>query len=224
MNTRLTRICLAVAAALLTGSLAAQAADLPQPSYKAPAYVGPAYANWTGFYVGINGGYAWGTSDWSGTAGSFSTSPTGWLGGGTIGYNFQTGMWVWGLEADFDYVDLNGDLGAVCLGCSVKDTWLATGRGRLGYAGWNNWLPYITGGAAFGDVKASTPFGDGSKTAWGWTVGGGLEWAFLANWSAKAEYLYVDLGSFTCGLACGAVDQSVDFKASIVRLGVNYRF
>ncbi len=79
MNTRLTRICFAVAA-LLLGSLAAQAADLPQPSYKAPAYVGPTYANWTGFYVGINGGYAWGNSEWSGGTGNFKVSPNGWLG------------------------------------------------------------------------------------------------------------------------------------------------
>jgi outer membrane immunogenic protein len=222
MNTRLTGICLAVAA-LLLGSLSAQAADLPQPSYKAPAYVGPAYANWTGFYVGINGGYAWGDSDWTGGTGNFKVSPNGWLGGGTVGYNFQTGTWVWGIEGDFDYVDLTGTAGGLCLGCSVKDTWFATARGRLGYAGWNNWLPYITGGAAFGDVKVSTIFGDQSKTKWGWTAGAGLEWAFLANWSAKVEYLYVDLGSTDCDL-CAATPSSVDFTASVVRLGVNYRF
>jgi len=223
MNTRLTRICLAVAAALLTGALAAQAADLPQPSYKAPAYVGPSYANWTGFYVGINGGYAWGDSEWSGGTGNFKVSPNGWLGGGTIGYNFQTGTWVWGIEGDFDYVDLNGTAGGLCIGCSVKDTWLGTARGRLGYAGWNNWLPYITGGGAFGNIKVSTPFGDNSNTKWGWTAGAGLEWAFLANWSAKVEYLYVDLGSTNCDL-CAVTPTNIDFKSSIVRLGVNYRF
>ena len=63
----------------------------------------------------------------------------------------------------------------------VKDTWLGTARGRLGYAGWNNWLPYITGGGAFGNIKVSTPFGDNSNTKWGWTAGAGLEWAFLAE-------------------------------------------
>jgi outer membrane immunogenic protein len=221
MNTRLTRICLAVAA-LLLGSAVAQAADLQQPSYKAPAYVGPAYANWTGFYLGLNGGYAWGQSEWSGTAANFTVDPKGWMGGGTIGYNFQTGTWVWGLEGDIDYVDLNGTAG--CAGCTVKDTWLGTARGRLGYAGWNNWLPYITGGGAFGNIKADTPFGGANKTQWGWTVGAGLEWAFLANWSAKVEYLYVDLGDFDCGLVCGSADQKLNFKANLVRLGVNYRF
>ena len=87
-------------------------------SYKAPAYVGPSYANWTGFYVGINGGYAWGDSEWTGGAGNFKVAPNGWLGGGTIGYNFQTGTWVWGIEGDFDYVDLNGTAGGLCIGCS----------------------------------------------------------------------------------------------------------
>jgi outer membrane immunogenic protein len=222
MNTRLTPICFAVAA-LLLGSLAAQAADLPQSSYKAPAYVGPAYANWTGFYLGINGGYAWGDSEWSGGVGNFKVSPNGWLLGGTAGYNYQTGAWVWGIEGDWDYVDLNGTAGVLCVGCSVKDTWLATFRGRLGYAGWNNWLPYITGGGAAGNLKVSTPFGDNSNTKWGWTAGAGIEWAFLANWSAKVEYLYVDLGSAHCDL-CAVAPTNVDFKSSIVRMGVNYRF
>jgi outer membrane immunogenic protein len=223
MNTRLTRIGFAVVA-LLLGSFAAQAADLPQPSYKAPAYVGPSYANWTGFYLGLNGGYGWGDANWSGTAGNFKVSPNGWLIGATAGYNYQTGTWVWGIEGDFDWVDLNGTATGICAGCDIKNTWLGTIRGRLGYAGWNNWLPYITGGGAVGALKASSPLGDVNKTQWGWTVGGGIEWAFLANWSAKVEYLYVDLGSISCGIACGAVDEGVSFKSSIVRLGVNYRF
>lgn len=222
MNTRFTSLCFALVA-LLIGSLGAQAADLPQPSYKAPAYVGPSYANWNGFYLGINGGYAWADSEWSGSAGNFKASPNGWLGGGTAGYNIQTGIWVWGIEGDFDYADLNGTA-TVCGGCTVKDTWLGTARARLGYAGWNNWLPYITGGGAFGNIKTNSVLGDSSNTRWGWTAGAGIEWAFLANWSAKVEYLYVDLGSFNCGINCGAVDENVDLKSSIVRLGVNYRF
>jgi len=222
MITRLTRYCLAVAA-LLLGSLAAQAADLHQPSYKAPAYVAPAYANWTGFYVGINGGYGWGDSQWSGSAGTFNIDPKGWLAGITAGYNFQTGTWVWGIEGDWDWSDLNKTAAAgLCGSCEIKDTWLATVRGRLGYAGWNNWLPYITAGGAGAQVKVTTPGGDQNKTQWGWTAGAGIEWAFLANWSAKLEYLYVDLGKFDAiGLA---PDESVKFKANVVRLGVNYRF
>jgi outer membrane immunogenic protein len=72
------------------------AADLPRPAYKAPVYVAPLFS-WTGFYVGINGGYAWGDADWSGTSGSASTKPAGGLLGGTVGFNYQTGVWVWGL-------------------------------------------------------------------------------------------------------------------------------
>jgi len=222
MNTRLTRTCFAIAA-LLLGSLAAQAADLPPPSYKAPAYVGPAYANWTGFYVGVNGGYGWGTADWSGPGGSFSSSPNGWLVGATVGYNFQTGTWVWGIEGDLDWVDLNGT-STVCAGCDIKSTWLGTARARLGYAGWNNWLPYITGGAAAGSLKASSPLGDQTKTQWGWTAGAGVEYAFLPNWSVKVEYLYVDLGNIDCDVACGFTGESVDVKANVVRAGLNYRF
>jgi len=222
MNTRLTRICLAVAA-LLLGSFAAQAADLQQPSYKAPAYVGPSYANWTGFYIGLNGGYGFGKSDWDVPA--LSLSPKGAVYGGTIGYNFQTGTWVWGLEADFDGTSIKGD--SACFGgsCETKLPWLATGRLRLGYAGWNNWLPYITGGAAYGDIKASSPIGSASKSELGWTAGAGVEWAFLSNWSAKLEYLYVDLGKFDCGVSCaGVASDNVSFKSSLVRIGVNYRF
>ena len=223
MNTRLTRICLAIAA-LLMGSFAAQAADLVQPSYKAPAYVAPAYANWTGFYVGINGGYGFGSSDWD--VPPISPDPKGFVYGGTLGYNFQTGTWVWGLEGDFDATNIKGsaDCFGVSDGCSTKLPWLATGRLRLGYAGWSNWLPYITGGGAYGDIKATSPAGSADKAKFGWTAGVGIEWAFLANWSVKLEYLYVDLGSFDCGAVCGAASDNVSFKSSIARIGVNYRF
>jgi outer membrane immunogenic protein len=220
MTTRLTRTCVAVAA-LLAGSLAAHAADLPR-GYKAPAFVAPAYANWTGFYVGINGGYAWGTSNWDIPA--IGTDPSGAVYGGTVGYNIQTGTWVWGLEGDFDGSSVKGSVACVGGSCETKLPWLLTGRMRLGYAAWNNWLPYITGGGAYGNVKATSPFGDASKSEWGWTAGGGLEYAFGANWSVKAEYLFVDLGSFDCDIACGATPDNVSFKSSIVRAGINLRF
>jgi outer membrane immunogenic protein len=224
MNTRLTRICYAIVA-LLLGSFAAQAADLPQPSYKAPAYVGPSYANWTGFYVGLNAGYGFGKSSWDFPPG-LDLKPKGVVAGGTFGYNFQTGTWVWGIEGDFDYSGMKSSDTAICAPgtCEVKLPWLATGRLRLGYAGWNNWLPYITAGAAYGDVKASTPLGDASKSKIGWTAGAGVEYAMWTNWSVKLEYLYVDLGKFDCGAMCGAVSDNITYKASIVRAGLNYRF
>ena len=99
-------------------------------------------------------------------------------------------------------------------------------RGRLGYAA-DRFMPYITGGAAFGDIKASTPgFAYACRTETGWTFGAGLEAALAANWTAKVEYLYVDLGSFNCGIDCGAglVTNNVSFKTNILRAGVNYRF
>ena len=212
------------AAALLLAPLAALAADLP--AYKAPAYTAPqiSYANWTGLYVGLNGGYGFGKSNWDFPA--VSTSPKGGLIGGTIGYNLQTGTWVWGVEADIDYSMMKGSSVCGLAGtCETKNSWLGTVRGRLGYAGWNNWLPYITAGGAFGDVKASnSATGSGSKTEIGWTAGAGIEYAMFTNWSVKLEYLYVDLGKFNCGLTCGAAPDDITFKTNLVRAGVNYRF
>jgi outer membrane immunogenic protein len=209
------------------------AADLPRPAYKAPVYVAPAFT-WTGFYIGINGGYAWGHSDWNnGPMGNVSMNVKGGLVGGTIGYNLQTGNFVFGLEGDFDasWIDgssIAGAPGTVCAsvggGCETKNTWLATGRGRIGYA-WDRFLPYITGGAAFGNIKATSTGGASTdKTQVGWTLGGGLEWAFATAWSAKLEYLYADLGHITCDAPTCVPDTTVSYKTNIARVGVNYRF
>ena len=216
------RCTLAACAGLLAAAMALPsfAADMPRPAYKAPSSAEP--WNWTGFYVGINGGYGFGTSNWTsagGTTGDFNVR--GALAGGTIGYNLQTGLWVWGLEGDVDASWIKGTDATIC--CETKNDWLATARGRIGYA-MDRWMPYITGGAAFGDVKM-TPVGGASETdtRFGWTGGGGLEYAFMGAWSAKVEYLYVDLGKANCSVAtCGAND--VTFKTSIVRGGINYHF
>ena len=99
-------------------------------------------------------------------------------------------------------------------------------RGRVGYA-FDRFLPYITGGLAVGDIQASQPgFAGGDDTNAGWTVGGGLEFVIAGNWTAKAEYLYVDLGEFNCGLTCGNGfnPDNVTFSTHIVRGGVNFRF
>jgi outer membrane immunogenic protein len=221
------RVLLAfVSLAALTS--AAAAADLLPPAaqgyYKAPAYL-PAYS-WTGFYLGINGGGGWGSSSWDVPAtGRFDTS--GGLVGGTLGYNYQFGQVVAGLEGDIDWADINGTATtAVCpVGCKTSDSWLSTVRGRLGYAA-DRFMPFITGGAAFGDIKTSVAgLGSTSTTNAGWTVGGGLEFAFAQNWTAKAEYLYVDLGKANCGLSCGFVTtDNVSFTTSLVRAGINYKF
>ena len=212
-------------AALLMAPVVAQAADLPRPSYKSPVYVEPAFS-WTGFYVGANAGYMWGQSKWSGGQ-NFEITPSGWLAGGTIGYNYQIGVWVWGIEGDVDYAALKGtNESAACSGCLVKDTWMSTVRGRVGYS-MNQFLPYLTGGLAYGNVYMQGPAGGSEdKTRAGWTAGAGVEWAFSRAWSTKLEYLYVDLGDVTCGQAnCGNLaDTTVNFKSSIVRVGLNYRF
>ena len=228
MMSRTIRPGIAVAA-LLLAPMAAQAADLSSPSYKAPAYSAPAYSNWTGFYVGLNGGYGFGKSSWTDatglTTGDFNVE--GGMVGGTLGYNLQTGSWVWGLEGDLDASWMKGSNTTLCgtPGCETKNSWLGTARGRIGYAGWANWLPYLTGGAAFGDIKANNAgLASASTTKVGYALGAGVEYAFMGNWSTKLEYLYADLGKATCLAATCGSDTDITFKANIVRLGVNYRF
>jgi len=225
MNIKMIGTALA-AFGFLASSFSAQAADIPRPVYKGVHPV-VAYYNWTGFYVGINGGYGWGSSDWS-LVPTASNKPKGWLAGGTLGYNYQTGSIVWGIEGDFDWSNVKDTV--VCaplVNCGTANPWLATFRGRLGYA-FDRWLPYITGGGAYGKVKATVdvPFAgftaSSSNNQFGWTAGAGIEYAFLGNWSAKLEYLYVDLGSFNAAIA--PVVNNVSFKENIVRAGLNYRF
>src|ERR1700739_4166456 len=168
------RLCLSLIG-LVAFTGAAAAADLsrpaPAPYYKAPI-AAPVY-NWTGLYFGITGGGAFGTSSWDLT-GSRDTS--GGLVGGTIGYNWQSAQTVFGLEGDLDWADINGTSSTNCPGgCKTSDSWLSTVRGRLGYAA-DRFMPYVTGGAAFGDIRASTPgFGTYSTDRAGWTLGAGRQ-------------------------------------------------
>ncbi|MGC1446415.1 MAG: outer membrane protein, partial [Xanthobacteraceae bacterium] len=172
----------------------------------------------------LNGGGALGNSSWDSTG---NRNISGGLAGGTIGYNYQWGRAVFGVEGDIDWADIDGSTNNGCpRGCKTSDTWLSTVRGRLGYAA-DRFMPFVTGGAAFGDIRASTPgFAATSSTNAGWTLGGGLEGAITQNWTAKVEYLYVDLGKFNCGLNCGAgfVNDNVSFHTNILRAGVNYKF
>ena len=216
------------ALAVVTMIGAASAADMPRRQAmpaKAPMYEAP--YNWTGYYVGINGGGGFGHSDWSNALGTNGYNLSGAVVGGTIGYNYQMGQAVFGLEGDGDWSNIRGSTsGSACLGtsCETRNSWLATARGRLGYA-FGRFMPYVTGGAAFGDIKA-TAVGLGSQTTTraGWTGGGGLEAAIAGPWTAKIEYLYVDLGKGSCGVVpCGAATD-VSFTTNLVRAGVNYRF
>jgi outer membrane immunogenic protein len=226
MNFKLFGTALA-ALGLVAGSFSAQAADIPHPVYKGARPVVVAYYNWTGFYVGVNAGYGWGTSDWS-LVPTASNKPKGFIAGGTVGYNYQVGSIVYGLEGDFDWSNVKATANCAALvTCETSNSWLATFRGRLGYA-FDRWMPYITGGGAYGNVKAtvSVPVlglsGSSSSDQLGWALGVGLEYAFLSNWSAKIEYLHVDLGSFNTGPS--PLVNNVSFKEDIVRGGLNYKF
>jgi outer membrane immunogenic protein len=232
MNFKLIKAGVA-AFAMLTVPLAAQAADVP---IKAPYYKGAprsvvSYYNWTGFYAGINVGYGMGTSHWASFVGAETIKPKGFLAGGTFGYNWQSGAIVYGVEGDFDWSNVKNTV--VCgsgiftgaVRCETSSNWLATFRGRVGYA-FDRWLPYVTAGGAYGNVKATASIPvlgfseSASKSMFGWTFGAGLEYAFLGNWTAKIEYLYVDLGHFDAT----PISTSVSFKENIVRAGLNYKF
>lgn len=240
------RILWAGAIALIAGGQAF-AADLPPPppAPRAPATYVPLAApvyNWSGIYVGVNGGYAFGNSNWTSSlpggpsTGNFNTN--GWLAGGTVGANYQFwGGAVLGVEADWDWANINGTSTAIAAcspagggaGCETKMDWLSTVRGRAGWA-FDRVLLYGTGGAAFAPVQSGLnggPGGFSSTTQVGWTAGAGLEFAFAPNWTAKAEYLFADLGNTTCTTACfGGAGASTTVKTTenIIRAGVNFKF
>jgi outer membrane immunogenic protein len=250
-----------VVAAALSGSAVsgqALAADLPPRSYnKAPAMAAPAI-NWSGLYIGGNVGYGWGNGN---TAFSFlnldadntalDTKSKGAIGGAQIGYNWQMGAIVAGLEADiqgsgikssrrspFFDIDPGAFVPGEFLSTEQKLSWFGTVRGRLGATVTPDLLLYATGGLAYGHVDASgnihfiNPFdfpGSVSKTKAGWTVGAGAEWMFARNWSAKVEYLYLDLGNVSAiGPSTFTPDAAATYtwntRENIVRAGVNYHF
>ncbi len=208
---------------------------------KAPPVVAPTAVNWSGIYLGVNGGYSFGTSNWTDSVSGLSTGNFGTYGfafGGTAGANYQLGPLVFGVEADGDRTDVSGfgtyTNNPLCTGsCQTTNDWLATVRGRIGYA-LDRYLVYGTAGAAFGDVIAGySEHGTTSATETGWTVGAGVEGSFARNWSAKIEYLFVDLGNGSCTLTCQIANPNgapyipnfaVKFNESLVRAGVNYKF
>jgi outer membrane immunogenic protein len=218
-------ICIGALAAILAWS-SAKAADLSPGYYQAPVAPAPVYYpvyRWTGFYLGINGGGGWGSSQWDGV-GQFDVS--GGLIGATLGYNWQINRFVIGVEGDIDWSGIRGTTTTFCPpGCSTRNYWLATVRGRLGYA-FDRFLPYLTAGLAVGDINASIPgFPGGSISNAGWTIGGGLEVGVVGNVSLKAEYLFVELSDFNCGLNCSLLPSgNVSFHANLFRGGLNVRF
>jgi outer membrane immunogenic protein len=196
-------------------------------------------------------------------AGAQNIRSTGFTGGFEAGYNFQASNWVFGLEGDIESFHLSGGTTSgpivylsvpsttFTVNSNASTSWLATARGRVGFAA-DNWLFFATGGAAFTDLHGNFAFTDTfsaasesssfSNTETGYTVGGGIEVGFWGHWSLKAEYLYVDFGQISAvstnlitgqnaGFAFhgGAYPEnpfthSFDLKANIARLGLNYRF
>ena len=247
----------------IAGTSIASAADM---AVKAPPMAAPAAIyNWTGWYVGVNGGYAW--DDSTGSLSSFTPDFTaavtaggtpsflgakheGAFGGGQVGYNWQTGLWLFGLEADIQGADIGrtstvlfpgggGIVPSVSTGRDHID-WFGTARGRVGVAV-NNVLFYGTGGLAYGGVRTTisnifTPGtsgtfnGSSSDTRVGWAAGAGLEWGFAPNWSLKGEYLHVDLGSSNTTMfdpvnfPLSSATYRFHHQFEAVRVGVNYRF
>jgi outer membrane immunogenic protein len=230
MNDRCTTLSrlIAGAALLLMLPAGAQAADMPSaPYYKGPPIYEAPYYDWTGFYVGLNAGYGFGTSKWTNavgvTTGDFDID--GGVAGGTVGFNIQAGSGVvWGVEGDIGWSGIKGGSTVACAGgCTTKNSWLGTARFRLGYA-FDRWLPYLTGGGAYGNIKATSILGSTSSSEFGWTAGAGMEFAVAGGWTAKLEYLYVDLGDGACSGACALAPITVKFQTSLIRGGINYRF
>jgi outer membrane immunogenic protein len=215
----------------------ASAADIQRPIYKAAPVI--AAYNWSGFYVGGNIGWGWGEVDSNNIAGFAVTSkPEGFFGGGQVGFNWQApgSPWVWGVEVDSQWAnieeDVTGVAGAVVANAFTDLNYFGTARLRLGYA-WDRVMAYATGGLAWGnnEIGASVAVpgffagATSSATHIGWTVGAGVEWALLDNWSAKVEYLYLDLGNqdyFGGPGVLGGFD--ADVTAHTVKVGLNYRF
>jgi outer membrane immunogenic protein len=228
---------LTAAAAVLAIGGQAHAADLPAPTLPPSA---PALYNWNGIYIGVNGGWGDGNSNWTdGTLGETGRFPiSGSVVGGTVGANYQTGAYVFGIEGDLDWTNLRGGSSFSCgaiadlvpppADCHTQSKWLGTVRGRVGYAV-NSVLIYGTGGAAFGNIQTGLipPSTFDSSTEVGWTIGAGIEVGFASNWTVKVEYLFVDLPDATCTTVAncgGAVGSTVSFNENIVRAGINFKF
>ena len=222
------RVTIALAGGLLLCGQAL-AADLPMPAPppRAPAAYVPIVPvfTWSGVYIGANGGYSFGTTQPPGGT-NFSTN--GIVAGGTIGANVQTGALVFGAEGDFDWDNIKGSPAVTACptgatSCQVSSNWLGTARGRIGVA-FDRLLVYGTGGAAFENLKFAAPplATTVTSTPFGWTGGGGVEFAFTPNWSVKAEYLYVKFSNVN--VTAGGVSGTFNLIENIVRGGVNFRF
>lgn len=206
----MTKIAFAALAVMAAGMASAQAADMPYRS-RAPYTVNQPLNgySWAGPYLGGTLGYEWGNVSNS------PAKPSGIAGGVTGGYNWQSGNIVFGLEADLQGTAADDRFASY----KFSNPWFGTARGRIGYA-FNNVLIYGTAGLAYGSLQVEQLGLQQSQTSVGWTAGVGAEVGIYQNWTAKIEYLYVDLASNNYTLT-GATN-GLDFGT--VRIGVNYHF
>ncbi len=222
-------------ASVIALTAAASAADLNRAPAAASFGDVPSHGvNWSGIYIGVNGGYGADAGEIADKMGLLGASPDGGFGGGQIGVNLQRGNLVFGIEADLQAANITGAkslaAGPYTLGTKTSLDWFGTLRGRLGYAA-GSALVYATGGLAYGhitDENSCATTGTcicvpGSnwkreKDATGYVVGGGAEYKFNPSWSAKAEYQYLNLGQENHW----AKTTKEDFEVSTVRLGLNY--
>ncbi|GAB1717568.1 MAG: OmpA-like transmembrane region [Nitrobacter sp.] len=209
------KILLASVAIIGLGAIVpAQAADLAPRHYtKAPAYTPAPIYNWTGFYIGGHVGGAFGGDD-NVLAPGFRAGNDGvFMGGGQIGYDTQFAPnWVFGLEANYSFLDT---------GSSFANRGLGSVTGRLGYT-WGPALLYVKGGYGWADSRFTNGFsGNGGRD--GYTVGGGLEYLFTQNWSGKIEYQYYDFGTVN---ALDLNNNPFRFRNDehTIKVGLNYRF
>lgn len=203
---RTTALGATLAIAVTTG--AANAADIPPRTYAPQPYV-PAVYSWMGPYVGANVGYQWGETTKN------PTEPAGIFGGLQLGYNFQTGQFVLGVETDIQLSAADD----VFAPWKFANPWFGTARARAGFA-LNNILVYGTGGLAYGAIRADNLGLSETRTGAGWTIGAGMEVGLTPNWSAKVEYLYLDLAD----RGFSVTGTSNGIESSMLRFGINYRF
>jgi outer membrane immunogenic protein len=188
----------------------ANAADLPYGARGPYTVNQPLNAySWAGPYLGANLGYEWGTVF------NNPTKPSGFEGGVQAGYNWQSGSLVFGVEGDIEATAADDTFAP----WKFSNPWFGTARGRVGYA-FNNILFYGTGGLAFGELRADTFGLSESHTTAGWTAGVGAEFGLAQNWSAKIEYLYVDLADSNFAIT----GMTNGYRFGLVRAGVNYHF
>jgi outer membrane immunogenic protein len=227
----------------MAGGGSAFAADLPSRTVVPVAPVVVPIFTWTGFYAGLNAGYGWNTTDndyydpQTGVLYKEDSSDGGFVGGGQLGYNYQFGQFVGGVEVDVQYADLSSsdrhEYGPPTDYARRQDglDWFGTVRARLGFA-FDRALIYATGGFAFGGGGDDNNYyadyyyhDDGQDTATGWTVGGGVEYAVTDSLTAKVEGLYVNLGKDDKESGTlNPYEKQKDNEFAVVRGGINYKF